>query len=80
MLVLAITPLIFVVMTPALALTVLELIIEDVDIIPLTSEVKVLMADISKLAFIKFAVVVAVTPLTTEVRVKLFVLVDTLSV
>ncbi len=76
----AVTPLMMVVTTPALAESVEELMM-DVEVeIPLTVEVRVLTADCRSLELRKDAVVVATRPFTVEVRVKELVLVDTVRV
>ena len=56
-----------VVTTPALAARLEELITEVVVAIPLTVEVSVLTREVSPLPLTKFAVVVAVLPLTMDV-------------
>ncbi len=78
--VVAVTPLMTVVTTPALAESVEELMM-DVEVeSPLMVEVRVFTADERSLLFKKRAVVVATWPFTVEVRVKELVLVDTVSV
>lgn len=75
----AVTPLMMVVTTPALAERVEELIM-DVEVeSPLIVEVRVFTADERSLLFRKRAVVVAICPFTVEVSVKELVLVDTVS-
>lgn len=74
------TPLILVVTIPAFADILFELIKLDVELIPFTDEVKVLITLLKLLLLIRLPVVVAITPLTIEVNVKLFVLVDITSV
>lgn len=54
----------------------LEVMIEEVDVTPFTVEVRTLAAAEREFWLTKFAVVVATTPLTTEVRTKSFVVVD----
>lgn len=78
--VVAVTPLITVVTTPALAERVDEVMIEVEEETPLTVEVRVFTADCRSLELRKVAVVVATRPFTVEVRVKELVLVDTVSV
>jgi hypothetical protein len=51
--------------------------IEDVEVTPLTTEVSSFTAEVREFWSMKLAVVVEVTPLTVEVRVKLLVVVDT---
>ena len=65
----AVTPLMRVVITPALAEIDEELMIEVEVERPLIVDVSVLTAEARSLLFKKDAVVVAVLPLTTEVRV-----------
>jgi hypothetical protein len=78
--VVAVTPLMIVVTTPALAERVEELmILVEVDS-PLTVEVRVLTADCRSFELRKDAVVVAIRPFTVEVRVKELVLVEMVSV
>jgi hypothetical protein len=77
-LVVAITPFIFVVITPELALILLLFIIELLEVIPLTFVVKVFKAEARVLVFIKLAVVVATIPLTFEVNTKELVPVEIL--
>jgi hypothetical protein len=68
--VVAITPLTVEVMTPLLALSVLELMREEVEITPLTTEVNSFTAEDREFWLMKLAVVVEITPLTLEVRRK----------
>lgn len=75
--VVATTPFTVEVITPAAAERVLELMIEDVEVTPLTTEVSSFTAEVREFWSMKLAVVVEVTPLTVEVRVKLLVVVDT---
>lgn len=76
----AVTPLMMVVTTPEFAWMIDELMI-DVEVErPLTTEVRVLTAEERPFELRKVAVVVAVLPLTIDVRVKELVVVETVSV
>ena len=77
--VVATTPFTVEVITPDPAERVLELMIEEVEVTPLTTEVSSFTAEVSEFWSMKLAVVVEVTPLTVEVRVKLLVEVETVS-
>lgn len=79
-LVVATTPLTVLVITPALAARVLELIMEVEEETPFTIEVKVFTADERSLELTKLAVVVEMMPLVSEVRVKELVEVEIESV
>jgi len=78
--VVAVTPLIFVVIIPLEAVTILELIILADSDTPFTEEVRVLIAEIRLLSLIKDPVVVACLPFTVEVRVKVLVEVEMVKV
>lgn len=69
-----------VVTIPALAVRLEELISEVVVAIPLTVDVSVLTAERRLLVLTKFAVVVAVLPLTIEVRINELVEVEIVNV
>lgn len=69
-----------VVTIPALAVRLEELISEVVVAIPLTVDVSVLTAERRSLVLTKFAVVVAVLPLTIEVRINELVEVEIVNV
>jgi hypothetical protein len=73
----ATTPLTVEVITPEAAVRVLELIMEEVEVTPLTTEVSSFTAEVRAFWLMKLAVVVAVTPFTVDVRVKLLVEVET---
>jgi hypothetical protein len=78
--VVAVIPLMIVVTTPPLAVIVDEVMI-DVDVeSPLMVEVRVLRADCRSFELRKFAVVVAIFPLTVEVRTNELVVVETVRV
>ena len=76
----AVTPLITVVIIPPVVEREDELITEVVAVRPLIVDVKALTADVRALLFTKLAVVVAVLPLITDVRIKELVEVDIESV
>ena len=78
--VVAITPLMLVVMIPALVSIVFVLIKVEVETIPFTDEVRIFIALLTLLAFTKLAVVLATFPFTLLVNTKLLVLVEIVKV
>jgi hypothetical protein len=56
--------------------SMLEVMIDEVDVTPFTTDVSTFAAAESEFEFTKLAVVVAVTPFTIDVSTKLFVVVD----
>lgn len=76
----AVTPLITVVTTPFELEMVDPVMIDDVEVTPLIEDVNVLSDVVSELLSMNCAVVVAVTPLITDVSVKEFVDVETVIV
>ena len=75
--VVATTPFTVEVITPEAAARVLALIREEVEVTPLTTEVRVFTAEEREFWLMNLAVVVEITPFTLEVRVKELVEVET---